>query len=65
MADLERAARQRAAEASTPFRWRPFLDSVLAHGTPDEIAAGVVYLASDESAFTTGVAHIIDGGWTL
>ena len=24
-----------------------------------------VYLASDESAFTTGVAHIIDGGWTL
>jgi 2-keto-3-deoxy-L-fuconate dehydrogenase len=24
-----------------------------------------LYLASDESAFTTGVAHIIDGGWTL
>jgi 2-keto-3-deoxy-L-fuconate dehydrogenase len=24
----------------------------------------VVYLASDESAFTTGVAHVIDGGWT-
>ena len=24
-----------------------------------------VYLASDESAFTTGVAHVIDGGWTL
>jgi 2-keto-3-deoxy-L-fuconate dehydrogenase len=34
-------------------------------GTPEEIAALAVYLASDESAFTTGVAHIIDGGWTL
>jgi 2-keto-3-deoxy-L-fuconate dehydrogenase len=34
-------------------------------GTPEEIAALAVYLASDESAFTTGVAHVIDGGWTL
>ncbi len=34
-------------------------------GTVEEIAALAVYLASDESSFTTGVAHIIDGGWTL
>jgi 2-keto-3-deoxy-L-fuconate dehydrogenase len=34
-------------------------------GTAEEIAALAVYLASDESAFTTGVAHLIDGGWTL
>jgi 2-dehydro-3-deoxy-L-fuconate 4-dehydrogenase len=34
-------------------------------GTPEEIAALAIYLASDESAFTTGVAHVIDGGWTL
>ena len=33
-------------------------------GRPEEIAALAVYLASDESAFTTGVAHVIDGGWT-
>lgn len=32
-------------------------------GKPEEIAALVVYLASDESAYTTGVAHVIDGGW--
>ncbi|MEL6751361.1 MAG: SDR family oxidoreductase [Pseudomonadota bacterium] len=34
-------------------------------GTADEIAALAVYLASDESAFTTGTAIAIDGGWTL
>jgi 2-keto-3-deoxy-L-fuconate dehydrogenase len=34
-------------------------------GTADEIASLAVYLASDESSFTTGVAHVIDGGWTL
>ena len=34
-------------------------------GTADEIASLAVYLASDESTFTTGVAHVIDGGWTL
>lgn len=33
--------------------------------TADEIAHLVVYLASDESAFTTGHAHIIDGGWAM
>lgn len=33
-------------------------------GRPEEIAALAVYLASDESAYTTGSAQIIDGGWT-
>ena len=33
-------------------------------GRPEEIAALAVYLASDESAFITGQAIAIDGGWT-
>jgi 2-keto-3-deoxy-L-fuconate dehydrogenase len=32
-------------------------------GKPEEIAALAVYLASDDSAFTTGATHVIDGGW--
>ena len=32
-------------------------------GKPEEIAALVVYLGSDESGYTSGVAHVIDGGW--
>jgi 2-keto-3-deoxy-L-fuconate dehydrogenase len=32
-------------------------------GRPEELAALALYLASDESAFTTGQTHIIDGGW--
>ncbi len=33
-------------------------------GRADEIALLAVYLASDESAFTTGTAQVIDGGWS-
>jgi len=33
-------------------------------GTPDEIAMAVLYLASDDAAFVTGTAFVIDGGLT-
>ncbi|OYV49942.1 MAG: NAD(P)-dependent oxidoreductase [Burkholderiales bacterium 21-58-4] len=33
-------------------------------GRPQEIAALALYLASDESSFTTGTSQIIDGGWS-
>jgi len=34
-------------------------------GSAEEIAALAVYLASDESRFTTGTTQVIDGGWSL
>lgn len=34
-------------------------------GTAEEIAALALYLASDDSAFTTGQTHAIDGGWSV
>lgn len=33
-------------------------------GTPAEVAAAALYLASDDAAFITGTALVIDGGWT-
>lgn len=33
-------------------------------GRPEEIAELALYLASDAAAFTTGQAHVIDGGWS-
>ncbi|MGP7796789.1 SDR family oxidoreductase [Sphingomonas sp. CLY1604] len=34
-------------------------------GSAEEIAALALYLASDESAYTTGQLHVIDGGWSM
>ena len=34
------------------------------YGQPDDVAYGVLFLASDESAFMTGSELVIDGGWT-
>ncbi|MCH5586207.1 glucose 1-dehydrogenase [Shimazuella sp. AN120528] len=42
-------------ESVTPL---PFL------GESNDVAYGVLYLASDESRFTTGTELVIDGGWT-
>ncbi|MCB1675135.1 MAG: SDR family oxidoreductase, partial [Halioglobus sp.] len=33
-------------------------------GEPDDIAYGVLYLASDEAKFVTGAELVIDGGYT-
>lgn len=56
------AAQGNNAEARRAFVARQPLGRL---GTPDEIAALAVYLASDESGFTTGATHVVDGGFTL
>lgn len=48
--------------------FRAHLDSLhpLGHvGEPDDIAHGIVYLASDEAKFVTGAELVIDGGYTV
>lgn len=58
----------RAAAAPDPAR---ALEDFIARqpmgrlGEAEEIAALCVYLASDESAYTTGAIHPIDGGWSI
>lgn len=32
-------------------------------GTPEEIAAGIIFLSSNEASYTTGATLVIDGGW--
>jgi 3(or 17)beta-hydroxysteroid dehydrogenase len=44
----------------TALSWHPIGD----FGEPEDVAYGVLYLASDESKFITGSELVIDGGWT-
>jgi 2-keto-3-deoxy-L-fuconate dehydrogenase len=59
IADQARAGGKTEAEVMAAFVARQPLGRI---GTPEEVAALVTYLASDESAFTTGAIHVIDGG---
>ncbi len=34
------------------------------YGQPEDVAYGVLYLASDEASYVTGAELVIDGGWT-
>jgi len=52
---------QTAAEVEAAFVARQPMGRL---GRTSEFAALAVYLASDESAFTTGTAQVIDGGWS-
>lgn len=52
---------QSVADVEAAFVARQPLGRV---GRASEIAALALYLASDESAFTTGTAQVIDGGWS-
>lgn len=61
MTALAKSTNQTVEQAEAWFVARQPMGRV---GTAAEIAALAVYLASDESAFTTGTAQIIDGGWS-
>ena len=61
MAELAKSTNQTIEQAEAWFVARQPMGRV---GTAAEIAALAVYLASDESAFTTGTAQVIDGGWS-
>ena len=56
-----------AAQGGTPEARKAFVERqpLGRLGTPEEIAAVAVYLASDESNFTTGTTMIADGGFSL
>ncbi|SFS19066.1 2-keto-3-deoxy-L-fuconate dehydrogenase [Dyella sp. OK004] len=58
--------RVRALGGNEDAVWRSFIERqpMGRLGTPEEIAALALYLASDESAFTTGTIHVVDGGWS-
>ncbi len=55
------AAAQTTAQVEAAFVSRQPIGRL---GKAEEIAALAVYLASDESSFTTGTAQVIDGGWS-
>ena len=61
MAALAKSTDQTIEQAEAWFVSRQPMGRV---GKTAEIAALAVYLASDESGFTTGTAQIIDGGWS-
>jgi NAD(P)-dependent dehydrogenase (short-subunit alcohol dehydrogenase family) len=46
-------------------KWLTSLHALKRAGTPEEVAKSVLYLASDDSAFVTGTAHLIDGGFSV
>jgi 3(or 17)beta-hydroxysteroid dehydrogenase len=54
------ALREDPEKYKTALSWHP-----IGHfGEPEDVAYGVLYLASDESKFLTGSELVIDGGWT-
>lgn len=55
-----------AARRADPESYQALLSRIPLgrYGQPEDVAYGVLYLASDESSFVTGSELVIDGGWT-
>ena len=62
MAEQARASGQSIEAVQAAFMARQPMGRL---GRAEEIAALAVYLASDESSFTTGTTQLIDGGWAI
>jgi 2-keto-3-deoxy-L-fuconate dehydrogenase len=62
IATLARASGRSPAEVRQDFVDRQAMGRL---GTPAEVAALAVFLASDESSFVTGQPHLVDGGMAL
>ena len=58
---LDRGVAGDAEAAMTAFVARQPIGRL---GTAEEVAALAVYLAADESGYTSGTTHVIDGGWS-
>ncbi|HZV51919.1 MAG TPA: SDR family NAD(P)-dependent oxidoreductase [Candidatus Dormibacteraeota bacterium] len=58
--------RWRASQPDPEAAWRALVDRhpMGRLATPEEVAMGALYLASDESSFVTGHALMVDGGYT-
>ena len=54
------------AARADPARYQLMLSRIPlgCYGQPEDVAYGVLYLASDESRWVTGSELVIDGGWT-
>ena len=61
---VRRSAAQSGSDAETERKALSDLHPLGRLGTADEVAAAIVYLASNESAFVTGAELTIDGGYT-
>lgn len=60
---VEGWVREGSIPADDPWAAVASLCPLNAVGSPEDIAKGAVYLASDEARFVTGIELVIDGGW--
>lgn len=63
--DLAREVAAQEADPQAALQERRSMHPIPRAGTPEEIGALAVYLASDESAFMTGQALAVDGGYAI